>query len=145
MYFIQMDNIKLLQKIIKDTLNALKPTDIRFATITSLKPLTITLESVQLSITEPSVVALESTKELVIDNVEHDHQYYDSDTSDGASRSQTRIIQKALTNIQCYLGGVALGKDANNRIIIRKGLAANDKVAVIRAGGGQTYLIIGRI
>lgn len=139
-----MDTIKQLQKIILETIKASRPCDVRYATITKLNPLTITLQNTQLIIEAPAVTQLECTKELTMDNPEHTHQYFDSDTGDGASGSQTRQTEKALSNFQCYLGGQALGKTQDGKIIIRKGLATGDKVAVIRVSGGQEYLIIGR-
>ena len=132
----------MLQNIILETIKASHPCDIRYATINSINPLSITLQNVQLVINAPVVTMLDSLKELTIDDVEHDHTYYDSDTE---GSSKTRTTDKALTNIQCYLGGVGLGKTTDNKIIIRKGLAVGDKVAVIRANGGQQYLIIGRV
>ena len=128
-----MDTIKLLQKIIIGTINASKPCDIRYATISNLNPLSITLESVQLVISAPAVKMMENLKELAIDDFTHNHVYGDGGTT-----------QDALANIQCYLGGVALGKNPQGKIIIRKGIAIGDKVVVIRANGGQEYLIIGR-
>ena len=137
-----MNFIKMLQNIILETIKASHPCDIRYATINSINPLSITLQNVQLVINAPVVTMLDSLKELTIDDVEHDHTYYDSDTE---GSSETKTTDKALTNIQCYLGGVGLGKTTDNKIIIRKGLAVGDKVAVIRANGGQQYLIIGRV
>lgn len=137
-----MDIIKLLQNIILETIKASNPCDIRYATINSVNPLSITLQNVQLVINAPAVEMLECLKELTIDDIEHDHTYYDSDTE---GTSETRITDKSLSNIQCYLGGIAQGKTTENKIIIRKGLAVGDKVAVIRANGGQQYLIIGRV
>ena len=135
----------MLQNIILQTIKASHPCDIRYATINSVSPLSITLQNVQLVINAPAVEMLECLKELTIDNVEHDHSYYDSDTGEGSSGSETRTTDKSLSNIQCYLGEIAQGYTSDNKIIIRKGLSVGDKVAVIRAYGGQQYLIIGRV
>lgn len=140
-----MDTIRQLQNIIIETIKSQKPCDIRYATIKSLDPLSITLENVQLVIESPAVEMIESCKELTIDDVKHNHSYYDSDTGEGSSGSATRTTDDALININCYLNGEALGKTQDGKIIIRKGLAVGDKVAVIRANGGQQYLIIGRV
>ena len=140
-----MDAIRKLQNIIVETIKAQNPCDIRYATIKNLDPLTIILESVQLIVEAPAVDMLESCKELAMDDVKHNHSYYDSDTGEGASGSATRITDDALININCYLNGEALGKTKDGKIIIRKGLAVGNKVAVIKANGGQQYLIIGRV
>ena len=140
-----MDTIRQLQNIIIETIKAQKPCDIRYATIKSIEPLSITLENVQLVIESPAVEMIESCKELTIDDFKHNHSYYDSDTGEGASGSATRTTDDALININCYLNGEALGKTQDGKIIIRKGLAVGDKVAVIRANGGQQYLIMGRV
>ena len=136
-----MDIIKLLQKIIIETINAGKPCDLRYATVNSLSPLTITLEAVQLVITAPAVTMMETLKELAIDDFAHKHSYKD----DNGEEEIDKETGEALTEIQCYLGGVGLGKNSQGKIIIRKGIAVGDKVVVIRANGGQEYLIIGRV
>ena len=134
--------IKTIQKIVLDVIKASKPCDIRYATIDKLEPLSITLQNVQLTITEPNVSSLESTNELTIDDVIHKHTYTDDA---GEGESSTKETENALNNIQTYLNKVGQGKTEDGKIIIRKGLQVGDKVAVIRANGGQDYLIIGRV
>lgn len=136
-----MNTMQQMQKIIAETVKASKPCDIRYATISSVNPLSITLQNVQLTIESVAVTQLENTKELTIDSLEHLHQY--TDTSD--SGTENKETEKALSEIQCYLNGTGLGKTQDGKIILRKGLAVGDKVAVIRANGGQDYLILGRV
>lgn len=139
-----MNFSQAIRKVVKEYIEASMPTDIMIATVTTVDPISISLNSTMAPITISSIKLTSNCIEKTIDVLEHEHSYYDSDTGDDSSGSRTRKTEKILQNVQVYDNGVPLGRKGN-KLIINKGLAVGDKVLVIQANAGNTYVILSKL
>jgi hypothetical protein len=121
-----------------------KPSGIFYGTVLSASPLQIQLDQKTLLGAEflvLSTLVRDFTVNMTVDHFtetegEHTHQYFDSDTGQGASGSQTRTSDPT-THLHAYKG--------MKSFTVRLGLKVGEKVILLRVQGGQQFLVLDRI
>lgn len=136
---------ELIRKIISEFLTNAKLTDMEVGTVTSIEPLEIQLIQTMLPLPRECLYLTGNVIEKTIDKLEHTHQYYDSDTGEGASGSATRTTDPALVNYQVMEDGKPLGYNKDGKMIINKGLEVGDRVLLLRVREGQKYIVLNRL
>ena len=118
------DIIRSIRKVVLDAVNAQKLTDIVYGTVESVSPLKIRvdqkllLEQEQLKLTR---AVMDYEVEMTVDHLTENRSGGASDASFESHNHQ-------------YKG--------RKKFLIHNGLVVGDKVTMIRAHGGQQYLII---
>ena len=148
MNFLSDSSFSKLHDTIKQiALNAVetsKPSGVFYGTVVSASPLQIQLE--QKIILGSEFLILSSsvrdfTVTMTVDHQtdvesEHTHQYFDSDTGQGASGSTTRTSSPT-THLHSYSG--------TKTFKIHLGLKTGEKVVLMRVQGGQQFIVLDRV
>lgn len=104
-----------IKRAATEAVNAAGPVVVQIGSVTKINPLEVLVDN-RLTLTEDFLIVPESLAELKLD-LRHTH------TS----------------------GSGAVGEALAAPVIIRKGLAAGDKLLLIRMQGGQRYVIMDRV
>lgn len=128
--------VEIMKMAARDMNEAEQPTDLRFGTVVSTSPLKVQVTNL-FTIPESLLIVPEKLKDYTIDvtmsweTTSYTHTHGISDT---------------------YSGGGSASSDTHNHstvgkksITIHNALKVGDKVALIRAKGGQTFYILDRI
>ena len=136
--------LELMKETAIEAVSSTKPAGVYFGTVTSASPLKInveqkmTLESAQLilarNVTEHKI-------EMTVDHFteyegQHVHNYFDSDTGEGASGSANRNTDPT-SHRHAYKG--------RKTFTVHNGLVKGDKVILLRVQGGQKYVVLDRV
>ena len=133
-----------IKQIALNAVDASKPSGIFFGTVLSASPLQIQLDQkltlgaeflILSSLVQDFTVSMTVDHQTNIES-EHTHQYYDSDTGQGASGSTTRTSDPT-THLHGYSGTKAFS--------VHLGLKAGEKVILMRIQGGQQFLVLDRV
>lgn len=110
-----MDLISSVQLVVQNLLKNASLTDLSMGTVTTLSPLTITVESSRLPIPSGALLLTQSV-----------------------------IEKKIVSSSPCIENGKPLPIDGEYAVV-NKGLNVGDKVLMLRVSSGQRYIVLSRI
>ena len=122
----------------------IRPSKFIFGTVFSTSPLQIQVDQ-RTFIDAEFLILTDAVRDYYVDitvdhqtntESEHTHQYFDSDTGQGASGSTTRTSDPT-THLHGYSG--------RKRFLIHNGLQVGEKVILLQNKGGQQFLILNRV
>jgi hypothetical protein len=133
-----------VKKIALKAIDASKPTGVYFGTVTSVQPLRINVEQ-RLTLESAQLILSRNVTDYKIDmtvdhwtenETAHIHNYFDSDTGQGASGSTNRNTSPT-SHRHAYTG--------RKTFTVHNGLVNGDKVILLRVQGGQKYVVLDRV
>lgn len=130
-----------MKLIIGNYLNAIKPTDLFFGTVTNISPLTIQIDQKHI-LTESFLILSNMVKDHSVDitvsmQTENDAYMNPSHTHTGNLGNPTDAGNLDTTHHHDIKG--------RKKIIMHYGLKKGEKVILLRMQGGQRYLVLDRV
>ena len=155
-----IDLVKLIKRAAIDAVNASKPCNLTFGTVTSTSPLKInveqkmTLTSAQLvlsrNVTDYKVnIDIDSETETGAADIDlsHTHSYSGTTADGGVNTSSLHTHQYSGTTKSG--GGISIAHEhkfkGTKEITIKNALVVGDEVILIRMQGGQKYIVMDRV
>ena len=151
-----MDLIEVLQQINQSSMDAYGLSDLAIGTVTKVDPLEVTLRESMAPLPQEVLHLTAAVIEKKIPVLAHEHTTNglrhnhsvsttddDYETSDGLT-PDAYLTDQQLKDIVCYEDGKPLPVE-NGCIILNRGLAAGDKVLLLRCMRGQQFIILSRI
>lgn len=151
-----MDLIEVLQQINQSSMDAYGLSDLAIGTVTKAVPLEVTLRESMAPLPQEVLHLTAAVIEKKIPVLAHEHTTSglrhnhgvsttddDYETSDGLT-PDAYLTDQQLKDIVCYEDGKPLPVE-NGCIILNRGLAAGDKVLLLRCMRGQQFIILSRI
>lgn len=146
-----MELLEVLQQINQQSMRAAGLTDLLIGTVVSAAPLEVTVDTMMqplraevLYLTEPvvekKIPVLSHTH--TITGLAHSHTCQPEET--GESLEGEYHTQTALEGMACLENGIPLPVE-NGYLILNRGLAAGDKVLLLRVQGNQRFVILSRV
>ena len=121
-----MGMIDVIKKAGLGAVEAGNPVAVIFGTVTKASPLEVNVDQ-RFTLTEDFLIIPESLTHFEVD-LQHTHQY-DDETGSGSSTKTTQPAEP----------------DTPQNVAIRKGLEVGDKVILLRAQGGQRFVVLDRV
>ncbi len=134
----------VMKQVALNAVESTKPSGIFYGTVLATSPLQVQLDQkmtlgaeflVLSSLVQDFTVSMTVDHQTEVEGA-HTHQYFDSDTGQGASGSSTRTSDPT-THLHGYKGTKAF--------TVHLGLKAGEKVILMRVQGGQQFLILDRV
>lgn len=134
----------MMKNVAVKAIEASEPSGIFFGTVLSASPLKIQVEQKMTLGAEflvLSTLVQDFTVNMTVDHkteaeTEHTHEYFDSDTGQGASGSQTRTSDPT-SHFHEFKG--------TKSFQVHLGLKAGEKVILLRVQGGQQFIVLDRV
>lgn len=132
-----MDLAQVIYSMCQKSMNSAHLADIVIGTVVSADPLEISICSDMAPLKKSVLHLTESVIEKKIPIVTHSHKISDTYTGGGSCSTE-------LSNIICYENGVGLPVE-DGYIILNRSLQIGDKVLMLQASGGQSYVVLSRL
>lgn len=146
--------VQVLQGLIKQSMDSASLTNVMFGTVVSVNPLQINVEQ-RFTITEEFLVLTKNVKDYTTSvtvnwntentniNLNHDHAISGFTTNQANNHSHTVNAMETQNN---ELNNVHQHSISGTKTItIHNALKQNDKVVLIRAQGGQKYVVLDKV
>ena len=136
--------LDIIQQIAVDAHASTKPMDLTVGTVATASPLSISIRAGMPPLPATSLLLTEAVIEKKID-LHHTHTHAHTHDSSGPANPTTTdtgtLKDRPFTSAPYFPD---YGESGSSRIVT-PGLAAGDKVLMLRVGGGQQYIIISRV
>lgn len=146
--------------IIKDTVKNMDLTDVSYATVVSLSPVTLEIQATQLQVSQPVVILTENVMEQTATITIPEQT--GTETVPGQNISVTIPEQSVETEISGETVKIDIPSQNVNvpvsqqqvsvtiptqtyTIVVNPGLAVGDKVMALKANNGQNYIVISKV
>jgi hypothetical protein len=132
--------ITTMKKAAIEAVEASYPVAVTFGLVVGTSPLEISVEQKK-TLTDSQLVLTDSVQDITINmtvahetdpETEHVHNYYDSDTGQGASGSTNRNTSPT-SHLHGYTG--------QKSFLVHRGLKVGDSVILLQMQGGQKYIV----
>ena len=127
-----MELSDILHQMMQQSLRAAQLTDLKIGTVTSAKPLEISINPAMGPLKQSVLYLTAAVVEKKIPVLEHTHS-----SADGATGP-------ALSGLACYENGAALPVQGGY-LLHNRALATGDKVLLLRVQSGQKYIVLSRL
>lgn len=127
-----MELSDILHQMMQQSLRAAQLTDLKIGTVTSAKPLEISINPAMGPLKQSVLYLTSGVIEKKLPVLEHTHS-----SADGATGP-------ALSKLACYENGAALPVQGGY-LLLNRSLAVGDKVLLLRVQSGQKYIVLSRL
>ena len=146
--------VQVLQGLIKQSMDSASLTNVMFGTVVSVNPLQINVEQ-RFTITEEFLVLTKNVKDYTTSvtvnwntentNINLNHNHAISGFTTNQANNHTHTVNSIQTQ-DCELNNIHQHSISGTKTItIHNALKQNDKVVLIRAQGGQKYVVLDKV
>lgn len=148
--------VQVLQGLIKQSMDSASLTNVMFGTVVSVNPIQINVEQ-RFTITEEFLILTKNVKDYTTSvtvnwntentdlNLTHNHLINSFQTNSGGTESHSHSVNSMQTQ-DCNLNTTHQHSISGTKnITIHNALKQGDKVVLIRAQGGQKYVVLDKV